>query len=304
MGERRLLEHNRVVDHLGATMHVDAGPGDGRGRFTALHLPAGDATRGLVVCPPLHIEATRTYRREHLLGWELARRGIAVQRFHYRGTGHSTGDLAEVDLDGLVEDALWAAERLRARADVHQVSVLGTRLGALVAARAAASLPGAGLVMWEPAIDIDRHLQEVFRARLLSDMRHGAVTGRTGAQLIAELEQASSLDVLGYPITARLRRSFLGVTLDAVVPTDPRSILVVQLGRKPALRAELSAVVDGWRARGHEVATRAIVDPTGWWFGNSDRGQTIDVRVSGIEAVSATVEHLCPGPAVSRGDEP
>jgi hypothetical protein len=302
MADRRLLEPDRIVDQLGATMRVEAAHNDGLGRFSALHLPPGAPTRGLVVCPPLHIEATRTYRREHLLGWELADRGWAIQRFHYRGTGHSTGDLADVELDALVADAIWAADRLRDRSGVQQVSFLGTRLGALVAARAAASSPGAGLVMWEPAIGIDKHLLEVFRARLLHSMRHGEAGGQTGAQLMAEMEDASSLDVLGYPITARLRRSFLGVTLDRVVPADPRSILLVQLGRKPSLRSELAAVVAGWRARGHDVVTRAIVDPAGWWFGNSARGQIIDVSVSGLEAVSATVEYLCP--SAPPGGEP
>ncbi len=259
-------------------MDVETAAGDGLGRFTALHRPPAVPTAGVLVCPPLHIEATRTYRREHLLGWELARRGMAVQRFHYRGTGHSAGDPADVDLDALVEDALWAAERLRSRTGVRAVTVLGTRLGALVAARVAASLAGAGLVLWEPALDIDRHLHEVFRARLLREMRHGEVKGSTGAQLIAEMEQAASLDVLGYEITARLRRSFLGVTLDGAVPADPRSILLVQLGRKAALRSDLAAVVDRWRARGH-------------------RGDPGDRRSHGL-----VVRQLRPGPDDRRAD--
>ena len=49
---------------------------------------------GVVACPSIYQDLFAGYRDEVLLARSLAARGIAVQRFHYRGAGHSDGDVA------------------------------------------------------------------------------------------------------------------------------------------------------------------------------------------------------------------
>ncbi len=296
MSTRRFLDPQRIIDELGATLHVAYGDDLAPSRLLLLHEPPRDRdtvrTHGVVVCSPLHMEANRTYRREHLLGWALARVGIPVQRFHYGGFGHSDGDPLAVGLDTLVDDTRWAADRLRSTTGVTHVTFLGIRLGAIVAAKAARDLPGSGLVLWEPVLDIDRYLHEVFRAFRLRGMRQGDVSGANAAELNDRLESASSIDVLGYDVTQRLRLSFAGSGLDDVLPDDPRRILVVQLGSKQTVRRETAALVERWHTRGHDVTATAVVDQTGWWFGSSARGGSVAVALSGVEAISVTVDHL------------
>src|SRR5688572_13786249 len=71
-------------------------------RTIPLHVPIRG---GVVVCPPLFIDIHRTARLEVLLARELAARGLAVQRFSYRGTGFSGGDDADLDVSRMLEDA-------------------------------------------------------------------------------------------------------------------------------------------------------------------------------------------------------
>ena len=63
----------------------------GSSLFVCQHRPLGPVTGAVVICPALFVDQLRNYRAEVSLARRLAASGVLVQRFHYRGTGHSDG---------------------------------------------------------------------------------------------------------------------------------------------------------------------------------------------------------------------
>ncbi|HJW60720.1 MAG TPA: hypothetical protein VJ931_13905, partial [Actinomycetota bacterium] len=110
--------------------------GEVESMFGCRHMPAsGHTLAGVVVCSPLFTDADVNAHREMRIGRWLARAGIAVQRFHYRGTGESDGDPARISFGSLVDDARRATAHLRDQCGVERIGFLGSRISALVAAR-------------------------------------------------------------------------------------------------------------------------------------------------------------------------
>ena len=129
-----------------------------------VHTPAMGARKrhGVVICPPWGLEYERAHRACRQLGERLAARGYDVFRFDYYGTGDSGGGASDVTFDGCVSDAITAVDELCALAGVRRVTLIGLRLGAAVAAHAAARTRAAArLVLWDPISDGRAHIQEV-----------------------------------------------------------------------------------------------------------------------------------------------
>jgi len=100
------------------------------------HEAAG--TRGVVICGSFGFEEICARKSVVLLAHELASRGVNVLRFDYFGTGDSLGGPDDPD-----QVATWigniraAADWLRRHGGVSDISLIGLRLGALLAANAA-----------------------------------------------------------------------------------------------------------------------------------------------------------------------
>jgi pimeloyl-ACP methyl ester carboxylesterase len=157
-------------------------------RFVAVSGPESAPIAGVVICSPLWAEQMNNYRREVLLGLSLAHHGIVAARFHYQGTGHSGGDPSTVDVETLRDDALDVAAHLRSSFGVERIAFVGTRLGALIAAMAAAELPESAVAMWDVVANPQSYFRDVLRARLLADLRSGG--GARGNRTICLLKFA------------------------------------------------------------------------------------------------------------------
>lgn len=94
--------------------------------------------RGVLFLNPWGIEAMRAHRSLKHLSDTVVRAGLDSFRFDYYGTGDSFGDDRDVTLAGCVEDAEWALDELLSTASVAKVTVVGLRLGGLVAGQLAA----------------------------------------------------------------------------------------------------------------------------------------------------------------------
>lgn len=116
-----------------------------------LHLPAGGRARGgVVLCPTLGIEALTAHAAYRAIAVQLAAAGVAVLRFDYRGTGDSAGMLAaDGSVEGFLDDVAIARAHLE-RCGVGPVALAGLRLGATLAAVAAARQRPAALALWDP----------------------------------------------------------------------------------------------------------------------------------------------------------
>lgn len=114
------------------------------GCFGWFHAPAAGsaaAGRGVVLCGPFGHDAVCTGRGWRVLADMLAGAGLPVLRFDYPGTGDSAGDEAANSLDAWIASVRGAAEWLRAEAGAAEVALCGLRLGADLAAAAAARWP-------------------------------------------------------------------------------------------------------------------------------------------------------------------
>jgi hypothetical protein len=240
------------------------GPGDGR-IFGVTHLPLDDIIGAVLICSPIKLEAMKNYRREVLLARTLAEKGLAVQRFHYRGTGHSGGNSAMPTVRSLVDDAVWARELLLDRAGVTSTASIGTRLGGSVAA--ASGHPREPLVLWDPITHPPQYLGEVLRAVRIAKLRRPSEFGSIGPDLSVELRDRGSIDALGFRIDARFGESLQTFALSDALGAPPRPILLIDVSRRNELRPDLLALTGTLSRTGFDIESKVIRRAdVGWWF--------------------------------------
>ncbi len=137
------------------------------------HAPMGVARdRAVLVCPPFLHENVRAHRVLRQLAQRLARAGHPVLRFDPHGEGDSSGDDGAGDVERWVDDVRTAAEELLDNSGARRLAIVGVRLGASVAALAAArGLSVDRLVLWDPVLDGARHLRALdgMHAAMLRD---------------------------------------------------------------------------------------------------------------------------------------
>jgi alpha/beta superfamily hydrolase len=248
--------------------------------FGCLHIPAGEVRGGLVICSPILADFGANYQREVNLARHLAADGVAVQRFHPRGTGHSDGDAADLTLQSLIDDATQAFAHLRDRLPGRTIAVLGTRFSALVATRVAGA-HGQPLVLWEPVTDPQRYIKEGLRARAVNAMRSGVQPEEPAD----ELARRGFVDLLGIPVGRELLGTASDVGLAAELGEQPCPVLLVQLDQRDELRDDYVALREQLQSRRCDVTAHCFPLAESWWF--------VHDRLAPTEAVvEATVRWL------------
>jgi alpha-beta hydrolase superfamily lysophospholipase len=106
-----------------------------------------------VLCAPFSREYTQAYETLRLVAEQLAAHDVAVLRFDYDGMGDSAGDNSDPDrLRAWLRSTAAAIGFIRT-AGMDRVSLVGMRIGATIAARAAADDGGIEqLVLWDPCL--------------------------------------------------------------------------------------------------------------------------------------------------------
>ena len=125
------------------------GPG---GRLFGLRSePSGPARKtAVLICHSWGVEYMRSYRALFLLAQQLAARGFETLRFDYSGTGDSGETADDATLDRWIEDIRCAAGELRDLSGADHICLLGLRLGALLALRAAdAGVQAEAAALWD-----------------------------------------------------------------------------------------------------------------------------------------------------------
>lgn len=261
-----------------SAVRIDPGTGDreeasylGASQVLGItHIPKEAPGAGVLICSSLHADFLGNYRKEVLLARALCRRGLAVQRFQYRGTGNSGGKPEDVTFETLAEDAGTSLEHLRQRCGLDQVGCFGTRMGALVAANQAGDVP---LALWEPVLEARAYFREAFRARLMRQLKEQPTDGSAPAStqgMLDELRQSGSVDVLGYTIHRPLHDSCTDLTLAHQLDGRRGPRLLVQISKSPTLRGDYAAVAAAWESAGVAVDARVIAEDEAWWFVGDD----------------------------------
>ncbi len=191
--------------------------------FGMHHRPAGsdDAAprRGVVLCHAMAEEKLWSHRVYVSLARELAADGFAVLRFDCRGEGDSDREFEEATLASRVDDALRAAAVLLEREpQLRRCVLLGHRLGAAVAARAAAQAPqlAEAVIAWDPIESGSAYLMQWLRSALASQL---VATGRapTRSALVKALQEGETVPVDGYGVTPQLYRELTALQWRSLV---------------------------------------------------------------------------------------
>lgn len=262
----------------------------GQSLFTQLFTSAGAPEAGVVICSPLYSEATRNERREFLAGLEWARHGLATIRFHYRGWGQSEGNPESSTFESLVEDASRAAGALRKQAEVEQITFLGTRFGAIVAASASSDDETSALVFWQPTLSGEDFYREVFRARQMGYIARGvSIGGRSDA--VQEIQQQGHVDVIGHRVNLAMFTSAHHRSIEEGVG-DNRKILLVQMSARDQISAAYAEFIERLRNRGCEVSSATTPHDGSWWFGKTPGDEESEDDLTTQRAYDVTTPFL------------
>lgn len=246
--------------------------------FGTIHLPLGSPLGAVLICPSIHSELLANYRKEVLLARALASSGIAVQRFHYRGTGNSDGETEDITFQSMVEDVAEATSRLTSRVEAP-FGIMATRWGGIVAAPVVAGTD-APLALWEPILEPDRFFTEVFRARLLRDVGQGDNRPRSGGDALAKMKEEGLVDILGYPICRTLYDSAVGHGLEEGLGSEPRPILIVQMTRTKEVKPHFAGLKERLESKGSSVDIEIVAGQPAWWFVGERMRSSQDVDVT------------------------
>jgi len=222
--------------------------------FGVFDEPAEGGARelGVVLCYPHGADYETSFRAFRLLGTRLARAGFRVLRFDYLGTGDSSGDIDDASVSQWVADVITAVHELRSSGDLREVSLVGLRLGATLAALAAAECQTVDrVVLWEPVIDGREYVKAqraLHRAWVDDEARNGRAAPETDE------------DLLGYRLTGRLRQDLESVSLWSLAKAPAPYVHVVSQNPSP----EHDRLSEWLRAKGAQVEMDCIEGPTVW----------------------------------------
>ena len=159
------------------------------------------------------------------LAEQLASAGLPVLRFDYPGTGDSAGEEAPNRIADWLASIHGGADWLRRKAGVKQVALCGLRLGATLAATAAAQCPDSvdALILLAPIAIGRMHIRELTLA---------AATNSGTTQLPDWLESAGFRFHISDVTT--LRNLDLS---EALARAKPPQVLIADVVNRPALNA-------------------------------------------------------------------
>lgn len=252
------------------------GPPDRR-LFGVFDEPAtgGASEVGVVLCYPYGPDYSTAFRSFRVLATRLARAGFHVLRFDYLGTGDSQGDDDDASITQWIADVNAAVLELRGSLGLREVSLIGLRLGATLAALAAARFQQADrLVLWEPVIVGREYVSTqlaLHRAWVDEEMRDG--------------RQAQSADdeLLGYRLTEGLRHDLENVNLGSLAKVPAPYVYVVNQNTSH----ESECLAKLLREKGGQVELARVEGPTIW-----SRTPSMDEALVSNGAIQAIVTWL------------
>lgn len=196
--------------------------GSGARRLFGLYTAAAAArsARAVVLCAPWGQEYLRAHRSLRQLGNQLAAAGCHVLRFDYFGTGDSAGEFLDASLDGWERDIDSAIDELMDMSDARRVGLVGLRLGATLAAQAAARRRKEvdALLLWDPVV----------RGAAYADELWGMFGDRGVAQ-----RPPGAWEVDGFPLAGAMAEQIEALDLRPGVATWPARTAVVWSAEPP-----------------------------------------------------------------------
>jgi uncharacterized protein len=195
--------------------------------YGALHLPAtapgGPWRTGALLCNAFGEEHIRSHRTNVALAFLLAEAGVPTLRFDYYGTGDSQGGLETASRQQWLADVEAAAGELRRRTGAGQLTLVGLRLGATLAALAAVPTGADAIVLWDPIVDGDEYLTDL-------DRRYRRWLVGSFAQVRAE---PGVLEIQGFQLSAALQAELRRIDLVTELTGAPARALIMRTSARP-----------------------------------------------------------------------
>jgi alpha-beta hydrolase superfamily lysophospholipase len=196
--------------------------------FGWLHIPesAHHAPVGLVICNPFGNEGVCAHRSLRHFAQAACRAGFVVLRFDYDGTGDSTGHDQEPERVAAWLDSIHAAaEELKRAAAIQRLCLLGVRLGATLAARAAAERDDIeALIAIAPVVSGKAYVREL---KLLSR----AIDAKRS---VARAASDGSLEAAGFVLSAETQASLSTLDLNRLERLPAPRVLVLDRAEMPS----------------------------------------------------------------------
>lgn len=229
--------------------------------FGIYEAPAKGKRSGVVLCNPWGSEYLYAHQSLRYLSQLLADAGQHVLRFDWYGAGDSAGESTEGgEPASWLDDLGWAIDELADVAGIKRFALVGFRLGAAVAAEAAAARKGIKqLVLWDPVLDGKRYIDEL---------------------CVEDDARAGTVDALGAPLTDAMRASIGKVTPALLDAKLPPALFLYNQQDEPAqagARAHIEAAPERWSVQSYE-GPRA-------WHGDGDFGSA-GMPVAALRAIA------------------
>lgn len=188
--------------------------------FGWLHTEGG--RHGVVLCSSYGQEAYATHRGWRMFADRAVSEGLTVLRFDYPGTGDSAGGEQEpTKHDAWIGSIVSAVRWLRTQANVTTVSLVGMRLGATLAALAAARIGDIdGLVLFAPVVTGRGYVRE------LQLRRRKWAAGSPGNDA-EPLKDGAHFDLLGYGLHRDDMEPLAGLDLRRDGSAPARRVLIL-----------------------------------------------------------------------------
>jgi pimeloyl-ACP methyl ester carboxylesterase len=228
------------------------------------------------MCYPIAHEYMTAHPAFRDLARMLTREGYAVLRFDYWGTGDSSGDQADATLAQWEESVDLAAAELKDMSGASQLSVIGVRFGAVLAARYAARSRVRDLLLWDPVINGADYLAGL---RTLHNTR---LAKRRGTPVKAAAATETSVEIAGFLYPDPLREAIGAIDLcrpdgaGGEGTRTPRRTVLVCAEDLPAHRS-LEEQLPG-KVERHVVEDSSPWDNPGRW-GDPLRVHAIPLRI-------------------------
>ena len=103
----------------------------------------------IVFCCPFGQEYMRSHRAYRQLAHSLAKAGFHILRFDYSGTGDSSGDMEDFTALDWLEDIEQAINEIKDMTGTVNISLIGLRLGGLLAGMLSSRQKIHRLVLWD-----------------------------------------------------------------------------------------------------------------------------------------------------------
>jgi len=172
--------------------------------YGVLHEPTDGPFRdkAILFCHPVGHEYFRTYRMVQLLSDKLAKQGYYCLRFDYHGTGDSSGQFDEMNMNTWQQDIIDACDELRSTAGCEQILCIGLRLGAALALKVQPQCYFNELILWDPIFEGQTFLNK------LSNLQNKAFRQNWHFSTVRQDSELEENEFLGYrystPLTQQL----------------------------------------------------------------------------------------------------